>query len=126
MERSSTSLYWTGMLLRPRSELRSASVRAILSSPSKQTAPTFGSSRPWLVFEVSSRVEPATTHRRALLIERTSPDRWGSSVSDRSRTRETDFEHPLQPGRHLAELDALFKHEVLVGGALRVKLYRPD
>src|SRR5690349_15545359 len=39
--------------------------------------------------------------------------------------RRSDFERPT-PQPRLDVLDALFRSQVLVGGALRVKLYRPD
>src|SRR5712691_10034674 len=41
----------------------------------------------------------------------------------RDRLRPTDFERKVM-GRHRAILDRLFTSEVLVDGALRVKLYR--
>ena len=43
----------------------------------------------------------------------------------RESLRKSDFRRPVAPAR-LAALDALFHDEVLVGGALRVKVYRPD
>src|SRR5438105_11750169 len=43
----------------------------------------------------------------------------------RDRLRRTDFERPVT-GRQRAILDRLFRREVLVDSALRVKLYRPD
>jgi diguanylate cyclase (GGDEF)-like protein len=41
------------------------------------------------------------------------------------RLRESDFTGPVRPGRS-AQLDRLFARDVLVTGALRVKLYGPD
>ncbi len=43
----------------------------------------------------------------------------------RDRLRESDFAGPVDP-RRMAQLDHLFARDVLVSGALRVKLYGPD
>jgi diguanylate cyclase (GGDEF)-like protein len=43
----------------------------------------------------------------------------------RRSLRPSDFQHPVA-GRRRSELDALFRSEVLVPGALRVKLYSPN
>jgi len=43
----------------------------------------------------------------------------------RQNLRPTDFRHPVGPKRR-AQLDRLFSRQVLIDGALRVKLYAPD